>query len=239
MISRALDAGVTSFIVPAYDAASLERTRALCAGPQTVLFPAYGIHPWYVDASMDVETLLGPYIGDPEKVSAIGEIGLDFTPGCPPPDLQVDLLRRQFVLAIERHLPVIIHCRKAHDQLFSLVSAHRGTLRGVMHSYSGSRELMSKFLDLGFFIGFSGSVTRRTAQKYHKNAAAVPFDRYLIETDAPSIATETTVASRVEPVHTVEVARAVAALRAISWEQVCSESTQNAFSLFRLPAFSA
>ena len=93
---------------------------------------------------------------------------------------------------------------------------------------------MFKFLDLGFYISFSGSVTRKTATKYHRNAAAVPLDRVLLETDAPSIATETTAASEVEPCHLVEVARKVAEIRGISLEEICAKTTENARRLFAL-----
>ena len=101
-----------------------------------------------------------------------------------------------------------------------------------MHSYSGSREMMARFLDLGFYISFSGAVTRRTAKKYHKNAVAVDGDRFVVETDAPSIATETTVASKVEPAHTAEVARRIAGLRAVSFGEICRLTTANAERLF-------
>jgi TatD DNase family protein len=102
----------------------------------------------------------------------------------------------------------------------------------VLHSFSGNTEIMTRFLDLGFYISFSGAVTRRTARKYHKNAAAVPLDRFLLETDAPSIATETTDASLVEPRHTMEVAQKVAEIRGLPFEEVCSASTANANRLF-------
>lgn len=234
MVARALDHSVRQFIVPAYDAGSLERTRQVASAQPDALFPAYGIHPWYVDDSTDVNTLIRPYLTDKDIV-AIGEIGLDFVPGCPPTDLQTRVFRSQIDLAMDLDLPVIIHCRRAHEQLYSMLKGYRGSVKGVMHSYSGSTELMFRFMDLGLFIAFAGSVTRRTARKYHKNAREVPLDRLLLETDAPSIATETTVASLVEPRHIVEVAQKVADLRGIAYDDVCRQSTENAGLLFRLP----
>lgn len=235
VIARAIGQGVVQFIVPAYDADSLERTRRIVAGRPGVLFPAYGIHPWYINDATDAGSLLKPYVND-RAVVAIGEIGLDFVAGCPPVDQQIRVLNSQLIIASELDLPVIIHCRKAHDRLYPILKDCKRSIRGVMHSYSGGKEIMFKFLDLGFFIAFAGSVTRQTAKKYHKNAKEVPLDRLLLETDAPSIATETTVASLVEPVNIVEVAQKVADLRGISYDDICRHSTENAAELFGLPS---
>lgn len=235
MIAAAIAQGVRQFVVPAYDADSLERTHRVVLGREGVLFPAYGIHPWYVSHSTNVDALLHPYL-DNQGVVAIGEIGLDFVPGSPPPDQQISALTQQLNLAVNLDLPVIIHCRKGHEQILPILRAYRGSLRGVMHSYSGSTEFMFRFLDLGLFIAFAGSVTRHTARKHHKNAKEVPLDRLLLETDAPSIATETTLASLVEPRHTVEVAEKVAGLRNIPYDDICRHTTRNARLLFGLPA---
>jgi TatD DNase family protein len=132
-------------------------------------------------------------------------------------------------------LPVLIHCRRAHEPLYQILKTYYGKIRGVMHSFSGSLELMSRFLDLGFYISFSGSVTRETAKIYHKNTQTVPLDRLLVETDAPSIATKTTVAHEIEPRHAKEVAQKIAELRGISFEEVCTHTTENAKCLFNLP----
>jgi TatD DNase family protein len=235
VIAAAIAQEVSQFIVPAYDADSLERTRRVVSSRPSVLFPTYGIHPWYVNDSIDVEALLQPYLGGPGVV-AIGEIGLDFVSGCPPLDQQIPALKQQLGLAIDLDLPVIIHCRKAHEQLLAILQAFKGSLRGVMHSYSGSTDLMFRFLDLGLYIAFGGSVTRHTARKYHNNAKKVPLDRLLLETDTPSIATESTVASLVEPRHVVEVAEKVAELRSVPYHEICARTTHNARLVFRLPS---
>ena len=119
--------------------------------------------------------------------------------------------------------------------MYQIIKAYYGRIKGVMHSFSGDIDMMNRFLDLGFYISFSGSVTRKTAKRYHNNARAVPFDRLLVETDAPSIGTETTIASNVEPRHTVEVAQKIAELRGIPFEDVCVQTTNNAKRLFNLP----
>lgn len=234
VIARARAEGVNRFVVPAYDAPSLGRTAELADGYPGLVFPAFGFHPWFLHG-YDPEKLR-PLLGREDTV-AVGEIGLDFaSPDYPPPDEQLRALDRQLGLAVEFGLPVLLHCRRAYDPLFALLKEYRGRLRGVLHSYSGGADLLPRFLDLGLDISFSGSVTRSNARKYHRTAAAVPADRFLLETDAPSIATESTAGSEVEPRHVVEVAQKIAALRGRTLEEIAAQSTQNALALFtRIP----
>ncbi len=232
VIGMAKKALVDACIVPAYDFNSLERTATLASNNPGFVFPAFGIHPWFVDEQDDVN-VLKTYLKRGDAV-AVGEIGLDFGIGFNNQDRQIRLFIEQLDLALVYQLPVIIHCRKAFETLYRVLSGYQGKIRGVMHSFSGSRELMERFIDLGFYISFSGSVTRKSARKYHKNATAVPRDRYLIETDAPSIATETTVASEVEPRHIFEIANKIAELRNVKVEDIGRDSTDNAQRLFKI-----
>jgi len=171
---------------------------------------------------------------DSKEAVAVGEIGLDLVPGMAPVEVQERAFVAQLDMAAQRRLPVLVHCRKAHGRMLDILGAYRGRVVAVMHSFSGSVEIMERFLDLGCYISFSGSVTRDSAKKYHRCARVVPPERLLLETDAPSIATQTTVASRVEPLHTVEIAVKVAQLRGVSVEEVCRWSTQNAGRVFEL-----
>jgi TatD DNase family protein len=233
VIGRARAAGVGAFVVPCYDRDSLERTISLAERLPDVVFPAFGIHPWYLEEDFQW-TALDPYLRRKDTV-AVGEIGLDFSPGMPPQEVQVGALRIQLRMARDRGLPVILHCRKAHEAMLKALRDFKPGLRGVMHSFSGSVEVMRSLLEMGYFISFSGSVTRSRAKKYHRTAREVPVERLLVETDAPSIATETTVASEVEPCHVVEVVQVIAALRGISFEAVAWASSENARRLFGLP----
>ncbi|MCG6536269.1 MAG: TatD family hydrolase, partial [Syntrophales bacterium LBB04] len=232
VIGRARAVGVTGFVVPAYDRDSLERTAQLAGLYPEVLFPAYGLHPWFIKEDTDV-AIIRPHILR-EGTIAVGEIGLDFSSHCPPAAIQMPVFTRQLDMAADLGLPVLIHCRKAYDPLYRILGEYRGRVRGVLHSYSGGKDAMSRFLELGFYISFSGSVTRSNARKYHKVAEAVPLERMLLETDAPSIATESTVASEVEPRHVLEVAQTIATLRALPLSEVCRYSTENALRLFRI-----
>jgi len=230
VIDRAKNASVKACVVPAYDRESLDRTFALAMRYPGFVFPAYGIHPWFVD-DPDGIGLMKRY-HDRWNAVAVGEIGLDFAVGSDCRERQIELFRKQLEIAVEYRLPVIVHCRKAFEALYGIIFEYRGKICGVMHSFSGSAEFMRMFLDLGFYISFSGSVTRKSARKYHRNARSVPTERYLLETDAPSIATESTPASEVEPMHLVEIADKMAELRNVEYEHICRESSKNAEILF-------
>jgi TatD DNase family protein len=231
VLDRAKAASVNRILVPAYDMESLERTAQLGESYPGLIFPAYGLHPWFIEDRCELDRIHTLLIhGNP---IAVGEIGLDFSSlDYPNEERQVQVLRAQLDMAAALGLPVMIHCRKAYDQLYGVLQAYRGIVQGVLHSYSGGVEGLDRFIELGFYISFSGSLTRRNARRYHRTAAVVPLERLLLETDAPSIATELTVASAVEPRQVIEVAEKVAEIRGLSLQEICRQSTENAMRLF-------
>ncbi|MGB9599614.1 MAG: TatD family hydrolase, partial [Myxococcota bacterium] len=195
------------------------------------LHPAFGIHPWYVKEGFDI-SIVERFISSNRTV-AVGEVGLDFSPEIETPgDRQIKYFIMQIEIAIKYNLPLLIHCRKAHREMLEILKRYSGDVRGVMHSFSGSKELLKEFESLGFYFSFSGSVTRSHATKYHKNATTVPLDRILFETDAPSISTKSVEARDVEPCHIVEIIKFVSELRNMKYEELVDISTENVRRLF-------
>lgn len=231
VIERARQAGVVAFVVPAYDRESLPRTLGLAQEYPGAVFSAFGIHPWFL-GDFDLHEI-EEYLRSGTAV-AVGEVGLDFSPGMPPAEKQEKYLIRQLDMAAGFSLPVMIHCRRAYERMYDILAGYKDRIRVVMHSFSGSSEVMKRFLGLGCFISFSGSVTRDNAKKYHRCAEVVPSDRFLVETDAPSIATQTTVASLVEPRHVAEIATKLADIRHAAYPDICRLSTCNAMDFFRI-----
>lgn len=230
VLARAQAVGVGACIVPAYDVASLERTAKLALGYPGAVFPAYGLHPWFIYESTDL-SIIRSYIIRNDTV-AVGEIGLDFSPPCLPADIQKQAFISQLEMAADLGLPVLIHCRKAYGELYEILHRYKGRIKGVLHSYSGGKDVAPRFADLDYYFSFSGSVTRKNAVKYHRTAEAVPLERMLLETDAPAIATESTAASGVEPCHILEIAQKLAEIRRLTLPQICRLSTENAQRLF-------
>ncbi len=230
VLKRGEDAGLSDYIVPAYDMESLQIT-AILSERYDCIHPAYGIHPWYITENSDLKDV--EYYLEQKKTVAVGEIGLDYAEDVTTPrDVQIKYFLAQIELAISFNLPVLIHCRRAHSDMLKLLRPYSGKLSGIMHSFSGTGEIMREFLGLGFYISFSGAITKSYARKYHKNAMAIPIDRILFETDAPSISTQSVEAKNVEPCHIIEIIKKVANLRGTSFENLVNASILNVKRLF-------
>jgi TatD DNase family protein len=150
------------------------------------------------------------------RIVAIGEIGLDFHYDHSPRDVQQDVFRRQLDLAGELGLPVIVHTREADRETAAILEhGEADEVGGVIHCFTGSRELAERALVLGFCVSFSGIVAFPRAETIQEVARAVPLERLLVETDAPFLAPPPHRGKRNEPAFVVEVARHVAALRGL------------------------
>ncbi len=137
-------------------------------------------------------------------------------------------------LAREANLPVIIHTREAEDEtIATLQSETRGTsLSGVMHCFSGSLQLAQRAIELGFYISFSGIITFKKAEDLRIVARQVPLDRLLIETDCPYLAPVPHRGKRNEPAYVLDVARCLADLRELSFEELARTTSANFSRLF-------
>ena len=234
VLQRARDAGVDQLVVPAVDAASWPRIRDLCAVHPRTLFPAYGLHPLYLQqhAPGDVDALLSWC--DANAAVAIGEIGLDFHVGELDPVLQRDYFVRQLALARELDLPVIVHARQALEEVILTLRRHPG-VGGVVHSFSGSEEQARRLWDLGFLVGIGGPVTYERAQRLRRIVAGMPIEFLLLESDAPDQPDANHRGQRNEPSRVAEVLHCVAALRGEPAQTVATATAANTRHLFRLP----
>lgn len=229
-LAAARAAGVTTFIVPAYDAPSWDAVAALTAAHPD-LHPAYGLHPWQADAPLDLAAL-ADRLRDARTV-AVGEIGLD-TKIELPLDRQIPVFRDQIALARELGLPVILHNRGAFQEMAELLRADGPPPAGVLHAFSRSLDVARPFLDLGLHLGLGGAVTHPTAKRPRRTAAELPLDRIVLETDAPSIGLHGVPAGSSEPRHVVQVAAALAEIRGLPVATIATTTTETARALFRL-----
>lgn len=188
-ISTLPEEGVRLVLNAACDMASCVSSMAL-ARRYPFFYASVGIHPHaagevFEDASYLERLALW---SREEKVRAIGEIGLDYHYDFSPREQQKAVFAQQLQLAGELNLPVIIHSREALADTLELLKRYRP--KGIVHCYTGSAEMVPEFLQLGLYIGFTGSVTFKSANKILKAAAAVPLDRLLVETDCPYMSPE-------------------------------------------------
>jgi len=200
------------------------------------IYYSVGLHP--LEAKKWEQTsisLLRRSAQEDKRVVAIGELGLDFFKN-ENITQQIDALVPQMELAYELDLPVIIHCRDAANKMIEICNAlaKKGKCpRGVLHCWTGTPEEMKNFLDLGFYISFSGIVTFPKAHEIHECAKIVPSDRYLIETDSPFLAPIPHRGKRNEPSFVENIANFIADLRSSELKKVAKESSRNAEDLFK------
>lgn len=203
------------------------------------LFLAVGLHPLDVDRWTEATVAqIRDLAATDGRVVAIGETGLDFYKA-ENGDLQRQAFWAQMAIAHDLSLPVIVHCRDAARETADLIADFQrqvGSIRGVMHCWAGTPEETRWFLDLGFYISFSGIVTFKNADQVKASARLVPDQRLLIETDCPFLSPEPHRRQRPnQPALLHYVATYLAELRQVSLVQIGAITTQNAWDLFCLP----
>ncbi|GHC05971.1 TatD family hydrolase [Thermomonas carbonis] len=232
--SRALAARVDIQIVPAVEAATWPKLKAVCA-EFSGLHAAYGLHPMYLDAHRPAHLDdLRDWI-ERERPVAVGECGLDYFVDGLDVDAQQVYFVGQLHLAREFDLPVIVHARRAVDGVIASIRK-LGGLRGVIHSFSGSAEQAAQLHRLGFLLGIGGPVTHERAKRLRGIVASMPLEQLLLETDSPDQPGVAHRGERNEPAHLVEVLDVVATLRGIPREELASATTANANRLFNIAA---
>lgn len=232
------EAGVVHLVHSCVEPEEFSKTQAIANQYPEVSF-AVGLHPLDVGFGReDLGSLLVRLASSDSRVVAIGETGLDFFKA-DNVEAQKQAFWEQLQVAYQLKLPVIIHCRDAAAALAALLQEfwqQYGSVAGVMHCWAGSPEETQWFLDLGFYVSFSGIVTFKNASQIKASAQMVPSDRLLIETDCPFLTPEPKRKQRRnQPANVLHVAEHVASLRDVSLEQMAAQTTENAIRLFRLP----
>ena len=233
VVNRALQGGVTHIIAVGIDVTSSFRAAEL-AGRHECISATVGLHPHDAE-KVNAEALeeLKSLGGRPEVV-AWGEIGLDFFRDYSPHKTQIEAFKLQLEMADYLDLPVIIHDREAHDEIFEILNKKGGRHCGVIHCFSGDYELAMAFIDMGYYISIPGTVTYKKASVVQDVAARIPLGRMLVETDAPFLAPVPRRGKRNEPAYLAHTARKIAQLRGESFEEIARRTTENAKILFSL-----
>ncbi|MDF3035163.1 MAG: putative deoxyribonuclease YcfH [Paucimonas sp.] len=203
------------------------------------IYASVGVHPDYEDTpEPDVAQLVG--LSNHPKIVAIGETGLDYYRLEGDLEWQRERFRTHIRASRETGKPLIIHTRSASEDTLRIMREEgagttAGGAGGVMHCFTESMEVAERAMEMGFFISFSGIVTFRSAKELQEVARAVPLERMLIETDSPYLAPVPKRGKVNEPGWVKHVGEFVAQLKGVPAEEVARQTSDNFFSLFKVP----
>ncbi len=224
--------GVTGVMNASVNVENAKQVLALCE-KTAYLYAAVGIYPHetHLAKAGDIKEL--EKLASHSKAVAIGEIGLDYYWDESPKEVQQKWFVDQLRLAKRLGMPVNIHCRDAHGDMVTTLKAEQdGRLTGVLHSFSGSVEVMQEYLKLGFYISLPGTVTFKNAKKLKEVAVKVPLDRLLVETDAPYQTPEPFRGKRNDPSKVRFIIQEIARLRGMDPVEIGRITDENARRIY-------
>jgi hydrolase, TatD family len=220
--------------MPNIDEDSIPGMLALEAEFPEECLPMMGIHPCYVKENVEVQLAIVQDWLSKRKFWAIGEIGLDFYWDKTFLDQQYIAFRQQIRLAMEHQLPIAIHSREATRACIDVVKElHNGSLTGVFHCFSGTKEEAQEIIDMGFYLGIGGVVTFKKAG-LDVLMADIDLQHVVLETDAPYLAPVPYRGKRNESAYIPLIAQKLADVKNLKIEEVAAITTGNARKLFKM-----
>lgn len=232
ILHRCEQLGITQIIVPGVIAARWDNLL-LITQDSPFLYPALGLHPMFM-AQHNAEDIiqLNDYISHFSPI-AIGEIGLDFYLDGHNKASQIALFEQQLKLADSYQLPVILHVRKAHDQVIQLVKKHR-VKGGIVHAFNGSEQQAQLYIKLGFLLGVGGSITYDRATRLRRIFSQLPLSALALETDSPDMPLQGQIKHYNSPESIATIVTALSTIRAESIDDIAQATTNNVSQLFNL-----
>ena len=197
------------------------------------VYAIVGLYPEYADDITDDDIEVIRKLAKEEKVVGIGEIGLDYHVFKNNKEKQINLFKAQLEIAAENDLPVCIHTRSAAEDTYQILKEYAPRLKnkGVMHCFSENREYALKFLELGFYISFSGNITfKKSDRSFLKD---IPFDRILVETDSPHLSPEPFRGQINVPARVKYTAQKISDELCIDFEKFCDITLENSYRLYK------
>ena len=226
VINRCRTAGVSKIIIPAIESKTWDKLLALCK-TENGLYPALGLHPVFIEQHQPDDIKQLEQLLETARPVAIGEIGLDFYIKELDQQQQTDLFEAQLQIAKKHDLPVILHVRKAHDQVLQLLKKVK-VKGGFCHAFNGNLQQANKYIELGFKLGFGGTLTYENAHKIHKLAKELPLDSIVLETDAPDMVVNSHRGERNSPEYITDCLNSLAKIRNEDVALIAKQTTQNA-----------
>ncbi len=243
VIQRALDHDVTGFILTGASESGATKAYELTQEYPELMWSTAGIHPHYSNTWQDAENATAEHLRQllqHEKVVAVGECGLDYFRNFSTPDEQHHAFREQLKLAVEVQKPLFLHQRDAHEDFLSILNEYWDDCRGgVAHCFTGTKEQMRDYLDMGLYIGVTGWVCdERRGHDLQEAVKYLPADRLLIETDAPYLLPRDLKPKpktrRNEPYHLRHILEVIARLSSNDIDDLLEQTLENTKKLFKL-----
>jgi TatD DNase family protein len=234
VIVRAQEQGVHNMVVVGFDRPTIKKAIQL-SETYSFLYASVGWHPVDAIDMTDEDLNWIEELAAHPKVVAIGEMGLDYHWDKSPKEIQKEVFRKQIQLAKRVKLPIIIHNREATQDIVDILKEEKASeVGGIMHCYSGSLEVAKECIAMNFYISFGGPVTFKNAKKPKEVAQELPLEHLLIETDCPYLAPHPFRGKRNEPSYVALVAKEIAKLKGIPYEEVVQKTYDNARQIFNI-----
>ncbi|MGR6874784.1 TatD family hydrolase [Pseudomonas sp. HK3] len=229
LMPQLINNGCEAVLVPAVQSQYFNRVVALRTAYPSLVKIALGLHPFFIDKHTEGDLGLLEQAIIEFKPDALGEFGLDFMLHEDSFDQQFYWFHQQLSLAKQHRLPLVIHCRKAHDKIASEVRKSGFNHGGFIHGFSGSLQQAKRYIDLGFVVGLGGALTYDRARAMHKMVAALPDDGYTLETDSPDMSPSFAKGQINTPLNVPPIAEHIARLRDQTVANVVKNSTRNVY----------
>lgn len=235
VISRAKEAGVGKIFIPAINEDSIKTVPETCRKYPNYLYPMMGLQPEEVkDDYLSVLDKMHAELTSGTRYIAVGEVGLDFYWSREYEKQQLDAFERQMRWSIKTRLPLMIHCRKAQNELLHIMKPYINELPGgVFHCFTGNQKEAERYLEFDkFVLGVGGVSTFKSSHLREDLPAAVPLTRIVLETDSPYMAPVPHRGQRNESSFVVEVMRQLAISYNVTEEEVAKQTNENVRRVF-------
>lgn len=230
VVERAKGLFVDAFVIPAVQRSRWDSLIRLCEANANFYY-ALGLHPVFMDEHReDHVNDLRIYL-EANQAIAVGEIGLDFYAARS--EIQIQIFEAQLALACEVDLPVILHVRKAHEDVLRSLKKYP-VKGGVVHAFNGSLQQAERYQQYNFKFGFGGMLTYERSSKLRKLAKELPLESIVLETDSPDMTVEQHRGERNSPEYLAYCLQALAEVKKLDREEVARQTTLNAKQLFNL-----
>jgi TatD DNase family protein len=230
--ATAIAGGVTTLVIPSVSRDNFAAVAATCKRYPGCL-PAWGLHPMLLDVHRPEHLADLRAQIDAQRPVAIGEIGLDLFVDHLDYATQEYFYVEQLKIAQEYDLPVLLHCRRANDEILKQLRKIK-VRGGIAHAFNGSPQQANEFIKLGFKLGFGGAFTWPRANKLRRLAVDLPLDAIVLETDSPDIPPMWVGRGRNTPGELPRIAQILAELRKVDIATVAQVTTNAARDLFGL-----